>query len=284
MLDKARAFDADVVLFDLQDAVPSREESKCAARQNVVAAIREGGFNARELTVRVNDVGTRWFVEDLQAVVEAGADSISLPHAMGLADVLFAEGLIKTFATGRGVELLLKVETPSTLHELRDIARWSKLLTAVSLGPADFALEMGSRAFIRGAARGSEHVAFARQTLLLVGRAMGWNATDNVSGVKPDDLDAVRAAMTASRDLGFDGASVLYPKHIEVANEVFGVSEAELEWATEVITLYEARDPDRAVTTAAGYLVLPAHYECARRLLDLAARLNTAKGVSPVRA
>lgn len=278
MLEKARDFDADVVLLDLQDAVPPRDEAKRAARKKVVEALREGGFKAGELTVRVNDVGSRWFVEDVQAVVDAGADSISLPHAMGLADVLFAEGLVSTFAGGRTVEVLLQVETPSTLHELRDIARWSKLVTAISLGPADFALEMGSRAFVRGAQRGSEHVNFARQSLLLVGRAMGWNATDNVGGVSPDNLDGVRAAMIASRDLGFDGASMLYPKHIEIANEVFGVSASELDWANEVIALYEARDPERAVTTAAGYLILPAHYECARRLRDLAVRVQPPKG------
>jgi citrate lyase subunit beta/citryl-CoA lyase len=277
MLDKARGFAADVVLLDLQDAVPPREDAKQSARANVVAAIKDGGFNAREVTVRVNDVGTAWFVADVQAVVEAGVDSISLPHAMGLADVLFAERLIQTFADQRPVELLLQIETPKTLHELRDIARWSKLITAVSLGPADFALEMGSRAFVRGASRGSDHVYFARQSLLLVGRAMGWNATDTAGGGKPDDLDAIRASMTASRDLGFDGASVLYPKHIDIANEVFGVSDVELAWATDVIDVYEARDPDRAVTTTDGYLVLPAHYECARRLRDLAQRL----GVEP---
>jgi citrate lyase subunit beta/citryl-CoA lyase len=162
MLDKARSFEADVVLLDLQDGVPSEEAEKLAARRNAVQAIRDGGFRAREVTVRVNDVGTRWFLEDVPAVVEAGADSISLPHAAGLADVLFAEGLITACADGRGIDLLLQVETPSALFELREIARWSKLMSAISLGPADFALEMGSRAFIRGAARGSDHVAFAR--------------------------------------------------------------------------------------------------------------------------
>jgi citrate lyase subunit beta / citryl-CoA lyase len=253
--------------------VPDTEAEKQAARRNAVAAIKEGGFRAREITVRVNDVGTRWFLEDVPAVVEAGADSISLPHASGLADVLFAEGLITACAAGRQVDLLLQIETPSALFELQDIARWSKLLTAISLGPADFALEMGSRAFIKGAARGSDHVTFARQTILHAARAMGWNATDSVGSVRPDDLDGVRAAMIAARDLGFDGASMLYPRHIPIANEVYGVSLDELTWATDVIAAYESREPGRSVTTTTGYLVLPAHYECALRLRDLAAAL-----------
>jgi citrate lyase subunit beta/citryl-CoA lyase len=102
---------------------------------------------------------------------------------------------------------------------------------------------------------------------------MGWNATDSVGAVRADDLDGVRAAMVAARDLGFDGASTLYPRHIQIANEVYGVSADELAWANDVIAAYEAREPGRAITTTGGYLVLPAHYECALRLRDLAAAL-----------
>jgi citrate lyase subunit beta/citryl-CoA lyase len=175
---------------------------------------------------------------------------------------------------------MLQVETPRALFEIEDIARWSTTLSAVSLGAADFALEMGSRAFIRGRNRGSTHVQFALQKLLHVARAVGWNASDSVGGARADDLEGVRAAMIASRDLGFDGVATMYPSHVPIANEVFGVSDDDLAWALETIAVYEAREPGRAVTKSDGYIVLPAHYECALRLRELHAALTSPAAAS----
>src|SRR5438128_275548 len=51
-LEKARTLAADGLVFDLEDAVAP--DAKGRARQQVVEAIRAGGYGKRELIVRVN--------------------------------------------------------------------------------------------------------------------------------------------------------------------------------------------------------------------------------------
>src|ERR1700740_2280688 len=104
-LEKCRRLDADVLLIDIQDAIARVDAAKLQAREMTVNTIRAGGFRAREICVRVNSPGSPWFVEDIKAVVAAGADSIMLSHAYSAADVALAEGCLHSFAPERKVEI-----------------------------------------------------------------------------------------------------------------------------------------------------------------------------------
>ena len=52
---KARSLPADAIILDLEDSVAP--EAKDAAREQVAAAVREGGFGRREVVIRINGVG-----------------------------------------------------------------------------------------------------------------------------------------------------------------------------------------------------------------------------------
>ena len=57
-LEKAQTIPADAVIFDLEDAVAP--DAKETARNQVVAAVKAGGFGAREVFIRINDIETPW--------------------------------------------------------------------------------------------------------------------------------------------------------------------------------------------------------------------------------
>src|SRR5215470_11803025 len=76
-LEKARTLAADVLVFDLEDAVAP--EMKVEARAQVAATVRAGGYRHREIVVRVNALGTPWGRDDLAAAAQAGADAVLLP-------------------------------------------------------------------------------------------------------------------------------------------------------------------------------------------------------------
>ena len=65
-LEKARGLAADVVIFDLEDAVAP--DAKDLARRQAVAAVASGAYGHRELVVRVNGVDTDWGADDLRAM------------------------------------------------------------------------------------------------------------------------------------------------------------------------------------------------------------------------
>src|SRR5712664_776985 len=115
MMAKATASGADVLIFDLEDAV--RPDSKPVARQLVTAALANsaGGHLARY--VRVNALDSAWCQGDLEAVLPAGPDSIMLPKLTGLEAFYVFSGLIerRDLPARRGLTRIIPVftETPA---------------------------------------------------------------------------------------------------------------------------------------------------------------------------
>ena len=73
-MEKAKALPADVIVFDLEDAVAPDATER--AREQAAAAMSNGGYGAREVVIRVNGLGTPWGHDDLVAVARAA------PHAV----------------------------------------------------------------------------------------------------------------------------------------------------------------------------------------------------------
>jgi len=57
-LDRARTLAADSVILDLGD--PILVDAKLQSRDNVVAAVKQGGYGSREVVVRVNNLDSIW--------------------------------------------------------------------------------------------------------------------------------------------------------------------------------------------------------------------------------
>src|SRR5215831_41447 len=100
-LEKARTLPADGLILDLEDAVAP--DAKVAARDQVAAAVRAGGFGRRELIVRVNGLATPWGADDVAAVASLPVDAVLLPKIETREQVLAV------------VEALDRVGAPSTL-------------------------------------------------------------------------------------------------------------------------------------------------------------------------
>ncbi|MGH7004714.1 MAG: aldolase/citrate lyase family protein, partial [Alphaproteobacteria bacterium] len=64
-LEKAKTLPADSLILDLEDAVAP--DAKAAARQQVAAAVKAGGYGKRELVIRINSLDTGWGHEDVPA-------------------------------------------------------------------------------------------------------------------------------------------------------------------------------------------------------------------------
>ena len=68
-ITKARTLDCDVVILDLEDAVAP--DTKQRARNTAKAAVLDGGFDPREIAVRVNGIGTEWHTDDMTTFADS---------------------------------------------------------------------------------------------------------------------------------------------------------------------------------------------------------------------
>src|SRR5258707_8368186 len=76
-IEKAKTLPVDAVILDLEDSVAP--DAKETARQQVVEAVKAGGFGSREVMMRINALDTPWGSDDLTAAGAAAPDIILVP-------------------------------------------------------------------------------------------------------------------------------------------------------------------------------------------------------------
>ena len=263
-LEKARALAADVLVFDLEDAVAP--EMKVEARARVAATVRAGGYGHREIVVRVNALGTPWGRDDLAAA--AGADAVLLPK------VEAAETVSTTLAAlGVAPAVWCMLETPRGILNASAIAAASPRVSALVMGTSDLTKDLHARA-----TRERLPLLTSLQLCVLAARSAGISALDGVH-LDLDDDAGFAAACRQAADFGFDGKTLIHPKQVTLANEVFAPAAADVDWARRVIAAHtEALARGRGVVVLDGRLIENLHVDDARRVLALADAIAAARG------
>jgi citrate lyase subunit beta/citryl-CoA lyase len=262
-LEKGREIPADALILDLEDAVAP--DAKETARRQVVDAVKAGGYGHRELAIRVNGLDTPWGAADLQAVASAGADAILLPKVESAAMVVEAERRLRQAGGSEPQALWCMMETPLGILRADEVAGASPRLACLVLGTSDLVKDLRAS---HTAAR--LPVLTSLSLCVLAARAHGLAVLDGVHLDLNDD-EGFRAACVQGRELGFDGKTLIHPKTVPVANEVFAPSEAEVAQAKKIVAAHaEAAAAGKGVVLLDGRLIENLHVEMAKRTMALA--------------
>ena len=268
-LDKARNLPADCLVFDLEDAVaPSAKEQ---ARETIITAIKQGGYANRELVVRVNALDTEWAVDDLKVMALSGADAICLPKVETADEILQAIRILDEAGAPESMVLWAMTETPKGVLNVAAVTSAHPRLAVMMMGTSDLAKDLRVR-------HTPDRAGFMTSLGLcvLAARASGLDIIDGVQ-LDLNDEQAYRLSCEQGRDWGFDGKSLIHPKQVSVANEVFGPSVEELERAKKIIAAWQVAEAEgKAVLLVDGKLVENLHIEEARRYLAIASAIQSA--------
>jgi citrate lyase subunit beta / citryl-CoA lyase len=246
-LARARALPVDQVMLDLEDSVAP--DAKPGARALAVAALRDGGFAAKLLAVRVNGVTSAWAYQDVIAVVEGAPGAISslvLPKVGDPAAVIWLDLLLGQLERSLGLEaggigIEAQIEDAAGLAAAEAIAAASPRLVALVFGPADFMASIGMRSLTvggqpEGYAFDAHHYPLMR--MLVAAKSRGLQAIDGPYA-KIHDTDGLRAAATSAAALGYDGKWVLHPAQADVVNAAFTPAPADYARANRILEAYE---------------------------------------------
>jgi citrate lyase subunit beta/citryl-CoA lyase len=259
-LDKARDIDADALIFDLEDAVAP--DAKDVARDQATAAVRDGGYGHRELVIRANGAGTQWHTDDLAAAAAAGPDAVLVPKVDSPDQVAAIEAALRAHGAPESTAIWAMLETPRAVLRAAEICAASARLTVLVLGTNDLAKELRAH-----------RVADRAPLLPSLGLCLlGARATGKViiDGVFNDisDADGFAAECRQSRDLGFDGKTLIHPSQVVPCNEIFSPTDDDIEFARRVISAFDtATDDGRGVLTVDGRMIENLHVDEARRVL-----------------
>ena len=254
MLAKAATLDSDQVFLDLEDSVaPS---AKAEARGNVVAALREQDWGGRTRVVRVNDCTTSWTLRDLDVVVSGAGDrldAIMVPKVQYAGQIEFVDHVLTQLELEHGwpvgrIGLEVQIENAHGLVNARSILEASERIETLIFGPGDMAAALGMPSLTVGDIQPDypgDHWHWVLMTILVHARQVGVQAIDGPYA-RVRDVEGFREVARRSRTLGFDGKWVLHPDQIAAANEVFGVSQAAFERASDLLDAYEVATRDEA--------------------------------------
>ena len=273
-LEKGRSLPADALILDLEDAVAP--DAKDTARGQIAEAVKAGGYGRRELAIRVNGLDTPWGRDDVAAAAACGPDAILLPKVETAAMVAELEALMAAAGAPERTAIWCMMETPLGMLNAQEVAGASKRVACLVMGTSDLVKDLQ-------AAHTPQRlpVLTSLSLCILAARAYGQAILDGVHLDLQDD-EGFAASCVQGKELGFDGKTLIHPKTIAVANEVFAPSAAEVEQAHKIIAAHaEAAAAGKGVVVLDGKLIENLHVEAAQRSVALAgaiAELEAAAG------
>jgi citrate lyase subunit beta/citryl-CoA lyase len=266
-IEKARTLPADGIILDLEDAVAP--DAKVAAREQVTAAVKAGGFGSREVFIRVNGLGTPWHSDDVTAAAGAAPDGILIPKVSSPEELEILGQRLFDLGTPQKTRIWAMIETPAAILNIVAIAAAVKdgetRLAGFVLGTNDLAKETSAR-LIPGRAPMLPWI----MTCVLAARNYGIAILDGVFN-DISNAEGFAAECAQGRDLGMDGKTLIHPNQIEPCNNAFSPDEAEITQARKFIAAFDLpENAGKGAIMLDGRMVERMHADIARRTVAIA--------------
>jgi len=270
-LEKAKTIPADALIFDLEDAVAP--DAKPLARDQVSAAVKNGGYGGREIVIRVNALETPWGTEDILAACEAEPDAILVPKVVHPGDVISVAKILQGVHAPEEIRLWAMMETPMAILNARTIAA-----TAVYEENRLCCLVMGTNDLIKESRARALHDRFAvvpwLAMTLVAARAYRLDIIDGVYNEFRDEM-GLREECERGRTLGMDGKTLIHPSQVGPCNQIFSPTEEEVEWSRKIIEAFRRpENKQKGVIVVEGRMVERLHLGMAERTVSIAEQIR----------
>lgn len=299
MFEKAAASAADIIFLDVEDAVAP--DDKAQARRNIVQGLNEVDWGTKTMMVRINGLDTHYMYRDVVDIVEAcpRLDMILIPKVGVPQDVYAVDMLVTQIEQAKartkriGFEVL--IETALGMANVEAIAQSSKRLEAMSFGVADYAASTRARTTVIGGVNKDSVVLtdrdeqgqrqsfwtdpwHAAQTRMMVAcRAYGLRPIDGPFG-DFSDPDGYVAAANRAAVLGYEGKWAIHPSQIELANQVYTPSDAEVTKARRILeAMAQAAREGKGAVSLDGRLIDIASIRMAEALIAKADSIRASR-------
>ena len=276
LIKDAYIYGCDSIIMDLEDAVA--ENQKDAARFSLYHALKTIDYGDTEVIVRINGLDTPHWQEDIRCVVAAGADGIRIAKCESAEDVKLVEKHVleaeKEFGVEEGRTLLMAaLESPKGILNAYEIVTASDRMFGCAISGGDFRKSMHVQI-----EKGGIEMLTARGNMLLAARAAGVQCFDTMFP-NVDDMEGFKEEVIQNRKMGFDGKSIISPKHIRFVHKTFAPTPKEIAYAEKLINSFnEQADSGIGVYTVDGKMVDLPFFEDARRIIALAKACGVYQG------
>lgn len=275
-MDTASKHSADVVILDLEDAVPPA--GKMTARDDVTAAVSDLRADDQRTVIRVNghpNTDTDLFEKDVERVVPAAPEALLVPKLRQPADVQKVDTVLTHIETREGmttgtVELVVIIETIHGMKNAHELCDASDRVTSVTCGAVKGTdTERALRFEWTGPGREGLETLHMREKVLLDARAAGVRHPLAGPYVDIDDTTGLLEDIEFAKQMGYGGYIAIHPSQVPHANEAFTPDESEIKyWLGLYETLTEAiEEENRSTARYCGEMVDTANLRTAAEFL-----------------
>ncbi|KAF8909005.1 citrate lyase beta subunit [Gymnopilus junonius] len=243
MLEKSLTAGSDVVIYDLEDSVPPNPEDKRSARERLrkFLEVKREDLKPLQVAVRVNDVTTPFFYEDmLQIISQPAVRSIVLPKIHSTTDLDLVSDAVKISRKRLDkptLQVIPSIESARGMWNLGSIANWESphgpvsggVLKALLFAAEDYCADTG---IIRTPSR--RELLYTRSQIVLAAKAFGLGAVDMVC-VDFKDTDILHSECMDGRELGFTGKQAIHPSQVSVINKTYVPTKEEIQRAVKIV-------------------------------------------------
>ena len=267
---------SDAVIFDLEDAVSPAE--KDSARILVRNTMKYLDFRGCETIVRINSIDTDFWKKDLDLVMTQKPNLIMLPKTNTAADVQEADSYMAEVEQRLGlakntVQLMPLIETALGVENAFAIATASDRVTAMFLGAEDLTADLRCKR-----TKGGREIEYARGRMVMAARAACVDVYDTPFTDVNDD-EGIRTDAEYAKALGFTGKAAISPRHVEVINEVFSPSQADIDYAYEVMdAIRMAKEQGKGAIALRGKMIDAPIVARAQQTIAMAEEMAMRKG------
>ncbi len=258
----------DHVMADFEDACPYEFKGE-KSRKVMVEALNTLDFGGKVVTVRPNNIHSKFFKGDVEAIVLGAPNrfhGIMLPKTREPEEIRetskLLDGLEKQAGWKYKIQIESLIETPHALIKAYEIATASERMCGLVFGIADFAANIGVREIVE---HQNENFHYAKQSMVVAAKAAGLHAIDNVylrlwrkedSPERVADLQrGLREKNIGAANLGMDGTWVIHPQQAQICNECYTPNKEQVEEARRVVKLYHEKGGGSMADPKSGEMI-----------------------------
>ena len=282
-VDKAKALQADIICFDLEDSVPLNE--KDVARKIIAEALTWRTQYKSSIYLRINSLDSDLWLLDLKELIRNGIDGVVVPKVNDQVQIKTIDYQLDEIEDTnnmlRGsVKLIPSIEGARGVVNAYSIAISSQRVNAMIFGVFDFLYDMG---LDYNENDHNEEYMYARAKVPVDARAAGVESFDGIWQKVDDTEGLIRDAIIAKK-LGYSGKSIIHPAQIEPVHKVFVPTESQINWATKVVkALQEPMEKGQGLGAIKleGKMIDAVHYKQAKAILDYVEYSRSKKDSTP---
>ncbi|HHU27701.1 TPA: CoA ester lyase [bacterium] len=271
MLQNAEIFGADSIIFDLEDSVSVDE--KDSARILLSQFLISFNLDKVEVCVRVNDLHSPFFVDDLNAMINKKVDTIVLPKA-NVRDVEFLDKFLLKMELERNIlktiNIIPIIETCEAVNQINEIVKINRV-NGLLLGGEDLTNDLEVSRTIDG-----WEIFYPRTKIAYACKARGIDAIDTPY-INTLDEEGLILDTKKAKSLGLNAKCAIHPNQVSVINEILSPSIEEIEYASRVMIAVE-KSNDKGVFSLDGKMIDKPIINKAKKVLEKAKKFGLKVG------